>query len=182
MDLVTAILTNTTVQTVRFHDCAKPKAWSSKQVRLFFTAIARLPKLRWLSIAQTTVTLQALTIVVEKQLKELDIWGSELCGTDRDATVIADALRHSQSLRALYLKRVTFPPQMDCLDPLIAAGLEALVVLVVEEARWKPGAVSDQVFRLLQSSRLTQLVIYMLSLLEECHMSKPWRKDFSKAR
>jgi hypothetical protein len=168
LDLVTAILTNTTVQTVRFHDCANPK-WSNKQLKLLFSAIARLPKLRLLSVARTTVTLQSLAIVVDKglQIKELDIWESKFVGTDQEVVQFAEALRQSQ-LTAMYLKRVTFG-EIGCLDPLFAAFQESLDKLRLEEVHWKPGAVSDDVFRLLQSSRLTQLGIEHLPQLEECH-------------
>jgi hypothetical protein len=166
LDLLTAILMNTTVQTVRFHDCAHPK-WSSKQAKLLFAAIARLPKLRLLSIARTAVTLQALSVVVEKglQLKELDIWGSELSGTHQDVTQFAEALRYSE-LRALYLKRVTFSEVTCCLDPLFAACQSSLDVLMVEELNWKPGPISDDGFKLWEYSRLARLGTSRLQLHE----------------
>lgn len=116
-------------------------------------------------MAGTTVTLQAVSAVVEKglQLKELDIWGSELMGTDEDVTRFAAALTESQ-LRALYLKRVAFS-EVSSLDALVAACQSSLDILMLEELDWK-GVISDNVFRLLKSSRLAQLGMSKLQLKE----------------
>jgi len=163
LDLVTAILTNTHVKTVHFHDCANPK-WSSKQVKLLFSAIARLPNLKYMSIARTTVTLQSLAVVAEKsvQLQELDVWESKLVASEDDVRLFAEALRDSR-LAALYLKRVTFGGDGQ-LDPFFAACQESLTVFQLDQVQWTEGAVSDDVFRLLHTTKLVELAIANLSL------------------
>jgi hypothetical protein len=129
-----------------------PKVWSSKQVKLIVICgdCSTSKVAMVVHCANHTVTYS----------KSWTYLGIRVMWYRSVATVFADAPRHafSKSERA-------FPPQqMDCWDPLFAAGQDAPsdVFLVVEEARcWKPGAISYQVFRLLlQSSRLlTQLVI-----------------------
>lgn len=154
LDLVTAILMNTTVHTVRFHDCANPK-WNTKQLKLLFATIARLPNLRLLSIAQTKISLQFLTIVIEKataSLVEVDIWGSELVGTDQDVADLAEALKTHSGLEAMFLKRVKFSKTISGLDPLLEVFKTTLDALTMERVEWAPGAVSEQALASLVSS------------------------------
>ena len=168
LDLVTAILTNTSIQTVRFHDCGQPK-WSTKQLQLLFASIARLPNLTILSVSRTTLSLQALTILLRKAtpLRELDIWGSELLGTERDAVDLGEALSLHSELEAMYLKRVTFHSSVTCLDPLLVANQARMDRLLWDEVRWANGAISrDSLAMLLRSSGLSQLRLENLHLDE----------------
>lgn len=179
LELVTAILMNTTVHTVRFHDCANPK-WSPKQLKLLFATIARLPCLRLLSIAQTRISIQFLTIILQKTktLLELDVWGSELVGTDYDVDDFATALRAHSELEAVYLKRVTFSENISSLDTLVKACRSTLDILTMEQVEWPEGALSGQSLAYLATSSssspcesrsgLTQLTLEKLNL-EECH-------------
>lgn len=163
LDLVTSILINTVVHTVRFHDCVNPK-WSSKQVKLLFSAIARLPSLQVMSIARTTVTLQSLAVVVEKsaRLQELDVWESKLVASEHDVRLFASALKRSP-LNAIDLKRVSFGGDGN-LDPLFAACQECLTVFKLDQVHWMEGAVSDDVFRMLQNTKLAELAIENIPL------------------
>ena len=177
LELVTAILMNTTVHTVRFHDCANPK-WSPKQLKLLFATIARLPSLRLLSIAQTRISIQFLTIIMQKAktLLELDVWGSELIGTDHDVDEFATALRGHSELEAVYLKRVTFSDHISTLDTLVKACRSTLDILTMEQVEWPEGALSGHSLTYLaaasssceKSSGITQLTLEKLNL-DESH-------------
>ena len=177
LELVTAILMNTTVHTVRFHDCANPK-WSPKQLKLLFATIARLPSLRLLSIAQTRISIQFLTIIMQKAktLLELDVWGSELIGTDHDVDEFATALRAHSELEAVYLKRVTFSDHISTLDTLVKACRSTLDILTMEQVEWPEGALSGHSLTYLaaasssceKSSGITQLTLEKLNL-DESH-------------
>jgi hypothetical protein len=158
LDLVTAILTNTVVHTVCFHDCVNPK-WSSKQVKLLFSAIARLPNLQVMSISRTTVTLQSLAVVVEKsvRLQELHVWESKLVASEHDVRLFASALKRTH-LNAIDLKRVSFGGDGN-LDPLFATCQEYLTSLKLDHVLWREGAVSNDVFRMLQTTKLVELAI-----------------------
>ena len=174
LDLVTAILMNTTVEHVRFHDCGNcgPK-WSSKQLKLLFAAIARLPKLKLLSIARTNISVQALGIVVEKaiQLRSINIWGSTLMGNDLDVEQLREAIAtRSWNLSTIYLKTVSFASTITNLDPFLAACQSALDSLTLEEILWRQGAISPKVFRNLKSSSLVQLGLRKLSQLDDSHI------------
>jgi hypothetical protein len=168
LDLVTAILMNTTVEVVRFYDCANPK-WSCKQFKLLFAAIARLPKLRLLSVARTNVPLSALSVVIQKgqQLRDLDVWGSKLIGTDMEVVQFSVAMRES-NLSTMYLRKVIFSDAKN-LDPLVSACQSTLESLTLEEVKWKPGAISHKVFEQLQFSSLSQLALRKLPL-EDRHI------------
>lgn len=163
LDLVTAILLNTYVHTVRFHECANP-AWTSKQVKLLFSAIARLQTLQFVSIARTTVTLQSLAVIVEKspQLQELDVWESKLVASEDDVQLFANAL-HTSHLKALYLKRVTFGGNCS-LDPFFSACQESLPIFKLDQVFWAEGAVSDDAFRIRKETKLAELSIENVSL------------------
>jgi hypothetical protein len=164
LELVTAILLNNTVQTVRFRDCNNPK-WSVKQLIFLFAAIARLPRLRLLSMSRTILPLAALTVVFSRAmlLQELNIWECEFFGKDSELFETSDALENHPRLQKLGIKRVRFhPSNISNLDPLLAAA--HLDSLELNQVEWAPGAVSTKSLTNLHSSHLTQLSLEKLKL------------------
>jgi hypothetical protein len=146
LELVTAILLNDTVQTVQFRDCSNPK-WSVKQLTLLFAAIARLPRLRLLSMSRTRLPLAALTVVFSKAtlLQEMDICECELFGKDSEVLEASDALESHPGLQKLGLKRVRFhSSNISNLDPLLAAAYATLDSLELDQVEWAPGALSTK--------------------------------------